>query len=54
MTNEQRAAFYLEDGYFEAPKARGVRKQVNALCAELAPGRSHALRHSCVPAAQVQ
>lgn len=34
---EQQAGWFLEDGYFEASKARAVRKQVEALCREIAP-----------------
>jgi acyl-CoA oxidase len=34
---EETMAWYLEDGYVEAPKARAIRKEVEALCRELAP-----------------
>ncbi len=33
---EEHAAWFLENGYFEARKARGVRKEVELLCAEVA------------------
>lgn len=33
---ERRAGWFLEDGYFEAAKARGLRKEVEALLAEVA------------------
>ncbi len=36
-TLEREAAWYLEDGYWEASKARAVRKEVEALMAEVAP-----------------
>ncbi|HSR42238.1 MAG TPA: acyl-CoA dehydrogenase, partial [Longimicrobiales bacterium] len=32
---EHHRGWYLESGYFEGPKARAVRAQVNALCREL-------------------
>jgi len=34
---EEHAAWYLEDGYFEASKARAIRKEVEALMGELTP-----------------
>ncbi len=34
---EETLAWYLEDGYVEAPKARAIRKEVEALCRELVP-----------------
>ncbi len=34
---ERHRAWFLEKGYFEPPKSEAVRRQVNALCRELAP-----------------
>jgi acyl-CoA oxidase len=36
-TLEARAGWFLEDGYFDPPKARAIRKLVPALCREIAP-----------------
>ncbi len=36
-TLEANRAWYLETGYFEPPKSEAVRREVNALCRELAP-----------------
>ena len=35
-TIEADRAWFLESGYFEAPKARAIRAEVNALCGEVA------------------
>jgi len=36
-TLEANRAWYLETGYFEPAKSEAVRREVNALCRELAP-----------------
>lgn len=36
-TLEARAEWFLEDGYFDPPKARAIRKLVPVLCREIAP-----------------